>query len=136
MIKLDLHIHTAESDGELTPADLVKYTKSEGLKYIAITDHNTINGCDEAERVGEEIGLKVIPGCELHMVDYFEGKEVKNHLLAYNTDPDKIDPALYEFFEKYVLAKNNQSEKACPLAQKNPIVLSDGDLIKPTFSEH
>ena len=74
--KVNLHIHTKFSDGEATPADIVKQAKEKGYKKIAICDHNTI----EAHKIIKDDIL--IPAVEF---DVWCGY-VFMHLLAYNID--------------------------------------------------
>lgn len=67
MKNADLHTHSKySSDGELTPTELVKKAKEAGLKYIAITDHDSVAGVEEALKAGKEFGIEVIPGVEIH----------------------------------------------------------------------
>ena len=74
----DLHTHTTASDGQYTPAELVGLAKRRGLALLAVTDHDTIAGVDEAADAGEALGLKVIRGVEL------SAKEHPNfHILGY-----------------------------------------------------
>lgn len=61
----DLHTHTTASDGQYTPAELVRLAKERGLSVLAVTDHDTIAGVDEAMEAGEALGLRVIRGVEL-----------------------------------------------------------------------
>ncbi|MBT8764496.1 PHP domain-containing protein [Desulfohalobiaceae bacterium Ax17] len=72
MPEIDLHTHSTASDGTLTPTELVRLAKKQGLKAIALTDHDTIRGLASALQAGKELGLEVIPGCELS-VDYPDG---------------------------------------------------------------
>jgi predicted metal-dependent phosphoesterase TrpH len=62
---IDLHLHTTASDGVLSPSEVVRYAKAKGLQAIAITDHDTIDGCEEGLAEGERIGVEVIPGIEI-----------------------------------------------------------------------
>jgi predicted metal-dependent phosphoesterase TrpH len=62
---VDLHLHTTASDGVLRPSEIVKYAKTKGLRAIAITDHDTVEGCEEGLAEGERIGFEVIPGIEI-----------------------------------------------------------------------
>jgi len=62
---VDLHLHTTASDGVLSPSEIVRYAKGKGLKAIAITDHDTIDGNVEALDEGAKSGLEVISGVEI-----------------------------------------------------------------------
>jgi len=79
----DLHNHSTASDGEYTPSELVLQARVMGLKAIALTDHDTIAGLDEAVGVGHGSGIKVIPGVEVSLRfkrSYFVGTL---HLILY-----------------------------------------------------
>jgi predicted metal-dependent phosphoesterase TrpH len=65
MAWVDLHLHTTASDGVLSPSGIVRYAAGKGLKAIAITDHDTIDGNQEALDEGKKAGLEVIPGVEI-----------------------------------------------------------------------
>jgi predicted metal-dependent phosphoesterase TrpH len=80
---IDLHAHTTASDGTLTPSGLVKRAKQNGLTGVAVTDHDTLDGIEEAKRAGESLGILVVPGVEINTE--WQGKEV--HLLGYFVDP-------------------------------------------------
>lgn len=62
---IDLHTHTTASDGSYTPSELIFLVKKAGLSAVAITDHDTINGVEEAQRVGSNLGIEVVPGVEI-----------------------------------------------------------------------
>lgn len=77
---VDLHAHTTASDGSYTPTELVRYAKKKGLSAIAITDHDTVAGVEEASIEGRKLGIRVIPGaelstrmddCDVHMTSLF-----------------------------------------------------------------
>ena len=63
--RVDLHLHTTASDGALSPVDLVQQAKAHGLECIAVTDHDSTNGIDEATAEGLRFGVQVIPGIEM-----------------------------------------------------------------------
>lgn len=74
----DLHTHTNASDGQHAPAELVALARERGIQALAVTDHDTIAGADEAQRAGDALGLWVIRGVEL------SAKEHHNfHILGY-----------------------------------------------------
>ncbi|WP_353117080.1 PHP domain-containing protein [Nitratidesulfovibrio sp.] len=62
---IDLHSHSTASDGSDTPAELVRKAAAAKLAAIALTDHDTTSGLDEAMREGRQRGIEVIRGCEL-----------------------------------------------------------------------
>lgn len=65
----DLHAHTTASDGQYTPAELVRLARQHGIQVLAVTDHDTIAGVDEAVSAGDALGLRVIRGVELSAKD-------------------------------------------------------------------
>ncbi len=85
--KGDFHLHTNASDGKFTPSQLVKAAKVQQLDIIAITDHDTTKGLEEAIATGLDMGIKVIPGIELstlhnnesvHLLGYFKDNTYRN----------------------------------------------------------
>ncbi len=64
-MSIDLHIHSTTSDGTMNPVELVHYAHKKGLSAIAITDHDTIEGVEQAIAAGGRVGIEVIPGIEL-----------------------------------------------------------------------
>jgi predicted metal-dependent phosphoesterase TrpH len=62
---IDLHTHTTASDGGLAPSELVRQADQAGLKALAITDHDTIDGLAEAVQAGRGLDLEVVPGVEI-----------------------------------------------------------------------
>ncbi|MFC0562382.1 PHP domain-containing protein [Halalkalibacter alkalisediminis] len=76
----DLHVHTKASDGDYSPTDVVKKAKKAGLKTIAITDHDTLEGIAEAQKAGKHFGIQIIPAIELSTK--YKGKSVD--ILGYN----------------------------------------------------
>jgi 3',5'-nucleoside bisphosphate phosphatase len=64
-LTLDLHLHSTVSDGRLSPSELVRYARSEGVTTMALSDHDSTDGVAEAQRVGSDLGVRVIPAIEL-----------------------------------------------------------------------
>lgn len=65
MICADLHTHSTASDGQYTPSELASLAKKRGLTLFALTDHDTMDGLDEAVRAGAALDLRVLRGIEL-----------------------------------------------------------------------
>src|SRR6056297_3558913 len=80
--KIDLHMHTTASDGALTPAELVEKCIELGLETIAVTDHDNVTSVEEVKQLGEEKGLKVVPGIE---ISTYRG-DAEYHILGYFID--------------------------------------------------
>jgi len=76
---IDLHTHTDQSDGTLSPRELVEEAARVGLKALAITDHDTFAGYDEAQDHAARASIELICGVELSTK--YRGRSV--HLLAY-----------------------------------------------------
>jgi len=80
-----LHVHTRISDGSLTIEDTLRLAKSRGITHISITDHDTMQGINQAVSEGEKMGIKVIPGIEISAYDFRLDKRV--HILGYYIKP-------------------------------------------------
>jgi len=78
----DLHIHSTESDGELTPTQIVNEAYKIGLNTISITDHDCVEGVTEAIMAAKNFDLTVIPGIEFSTL--YNQQEV--HILGYFID--------------------------------------------------
>jgi 3',5'-nucleoside bisphosphate phosphatase len=64
---IDLHTHTTCSDGTLSPAVLVRKARETGLTALAVTDHDTTDGLDEALEEARDGPLRIIPGIEIEV---------------------------------------------------------------------
>jgi hypothetical protein len=94
-IKADLHTHTYYSDGILSPSELVAKARESGLNFLSVTDHDNVDGLEEALDKGKELGIEVIPGVELstelndhevHVLGYFmdfKNSELLEHLIKF-----------------------------------------------------
>ena len=87
MLNCDFHTHSTASDGKFPPAEVVKKAYERGVKYLALTDHDTLSGIEEAKKAAEKYQLNFIAGVELstthkgesvHILGYFKGDDYKN----------------------------------------------------------
>ena len=62
MREIDLHVHTTASDGTTPPEKLVRLAEAQGLRAVAITDHDTVHGYVAAARAGKACGVEPVPG--------------------------------------------------------------------------
>jgi predicted metal-dependent phosphoesterase TrpH len=81
--KTDLHLHTYYSDGTQSPEQVVRWAHLQGLHTIAITDHDGIDGIEEATVAAKEFGIKVIPGIEISAQT---DEHIGLHILGYDID--------------------------------------------------
>ena len=79
---IDLHTHSSASDGELSPSELISLGKKNGLRALALTDHDTVAGIAEARAKASELELSFIAGVEIEI--YFDPGEF--HLLGLGID--------------------------------------------------
>ncbi|HEX9939283.1 MAG TPA: PHP domain-containing protein [Longimicrobium sp.] len=86
--RIDLHIHTHASDGQLSPTAVVNAAARGRLDVIAVTDHDTVAGLHEALNAARGLSVTVVPGVELST----HHGEHEIHVLGYFIDPDS--PAL------------------------------------------
>ncbi|AYD40281.1 PHP domain-containing protein [Clostridium fermenticellae] len=84
--KGDFHIHTNSSDGKFTPREIIKMAKLENIDILSVTDHDTIDGLNEALKFGDSYKIKVVPGIELSTLY----KNQKVHILGYFKNIDQI----------------------------------------------
>ncbi len=93
---VDLHLHSTFSDGHLSPAELVARAAGAGLRAIAITDHDNVDGVPEAIAAGRRAGIEIVSGVELSVV-WQNYQEI--HLLGYDFDPQNafLQRSLQEF---------------------------------------
>ncbi|WP_407311176.1 PHP domain-containing protein [Desulfosporosinus sp. SB140] len=82
---IDLHVHTAISDSSLSISEVVRLAKDKGISHLAITDHDTTKGLQEAIKVGYEIGINIVPGIEISAYDYQRDKRA--HILGLYIEP-------------------------------------------------
>ena len=81
---IDLHSHTNESDGTLTPLELITLARTIGLDALAITDHDTFAGYDLARPIANRNGFDLMRGIELNSKLVLENGDIRTpHLLAY-----------------------------------------------------
>ena len=119
---IDLHTHTTASDGTYTPTELVRYAVEKGLNAVAITDHDTVAGVEEAMAEAKKCGIKLIPGIELSSLYNSEHGSKEIHVLGYNIDIKNKE--LVEAAEKFLNLRNERNQKMCGRLQQAGIDIS------------
>lgn len=84
-MKVELHCHTNISDCPLSIDEVMNLATGEGVTHLAITNHDTTKGLNEAIETGKKYGIEVIPGIEISGFDFERGRRV--HILGYFIEP-------------------------------------------------
>jgi hypothetical protein len=103
---VDLHLHTTASDGTLSPTRLIRLLADRGLRIVAITDHDSLEGLPEAaQEAANHPGLTLIPGIELS-TDVPDGEI---HMLGYYMDAE--DPGLQETLVRFRGGREQRAQR-------------------------
>jgi predicted metal-dependent phosphoesterase TrpH len=94
-VHADLHLHTHFSDGTYSPEELAGHAARCRLRAVALTDHDTIEGCSRMAAACQQLGLEFIPAAEL--TTELDGQEL--HILGYFLDPE--NPMLLEQLARF-----------------------------------
>ncbi len=124
MKKIDLHVHSTFSDGTLTPTQLVSHAIEMELSAIALTDHDTIDGIEEAVQAGVKNDLEIIPGIELST--FYNNKEI--HIVGLYID--YTNESFKKELENLRDVRQNRNLKICEAFHKLGIEISYDDMLK------
>lgn len=141
---IDLHVHSTSSDGSYTPSELVHYAIEKGLSAFALTDHDTVDGIDEAINEASRISmsrfnktnignsiyspLKVIPGIELSAE--YKGKDI--HILGLNIDYRNKD--FLTKIESFRKTRDERNVKMIRLLNEHGFNITE-EIIKKRFGD-
>lgn len=100
---IDLHVHTTASDGQYSPTEIIEKAASKNISVMAITDHDTAAGIDEAAKAAKKNKITLIPGTELN-ISFPTGEF---HLLGLGFT--HISPSLQAIFDKLIQDRNNRN---------------------------
>lgn len=124
MGQVDLHVHSTRSDGTYTPTELVNYAVEKGLSAFALTDHDTIDGIDEAVAAAKDKPVTVIPGIE-YSTEYL-GRDV--HIVGLFIDYKA--PAFVEYLTRFKQSRIDRNHKLCKNLQGADIDITYDALIQ------
>jgi predicted metal-dependent phosphoesterase TrpH len=116
----DLHSHTTASDGALSSRELVRLAAKQGVRVLAVTDHDSVSGLPDAIDEAARHGLEIVPGLEINCD--VEGAEI--HILGYCVDWQA------EWFETFLVGQ--RAERA---ARVHRIVERLGELGLPLTAD-
>ena len=113
----DLHLHTQFSDGTFTPEELVLRAQKAGLACIALTDHDSVEGCGRAAVACAAVKMEFISGSELTA----EHKDTEVHVLGYFLDTE--NQTLLERINKFQAVRQSRISEMCAALNKLGIPL-------------
>jgi len=119
----DLHLHTNFSDGTYTPEELVAQAARNKLVAIALTDHDTVEGCERAGAACKAVGIEFIPGAELTG----EQNENEIHILGYFLDTH--NPKLLAEIAKFQAVRQSRIHEMVARLNKLNVPLRVEDVI-------
>ena len=110
-MRVNLHTHSTKSDGTLTPKEVINKLYENKVEICALTDHDTLDGLEEAQNTAEQLGILFINGIEIPTkineldIDFITDRHTI-HLLALNFDRGKLQ----KFFDDRLIAKKERIE--------------------------
>ncbi len=114
MGKIDLHIHTRSSDGNLSVEDVFKEAKRRDISFMSITDHDSIDCQERAIALAKEHGIGFVTGVELNAAFQYPGsKSISLDFLGY-----QFDPANQELREKLLILREHREQRALQILEK------------------
>jgi predicted metal-dependent phosphoesterase TrpH len=123
---VDLHIHTNYSDGAFSPDEVVEYASKMKLTAISITDHDSVDGIEEALDAASKNGLEVIPGIELS-AEIGDCAKSEMHILGYHIDYKSIE--LKEVLDVFKKARFKRAKEILEKLKKNGVDIKDKSFI-------
>lgn len=113
-MSIDLHCHTRYSDGSTPLEELIQLAALRGVTTFALTDHDTMAGCECALELGREAGVTAIPGVEISAAD--PKRHGKAHILCYKPKkPEVLLPLLQKTTDSRHAAMLRSVDKVCRL---------------------
>ncbi|MBQ3230483.1 MAG: PHP domain-containing protein [Clostridia bacterium] len=106
MKTIDLHTHSTCSDGSMSPTELVAHASARGVSAIALSDHDTVAGIDEALAAGKKYNVEVVPAIEFSVQS-----ETETHILGFYIDHKS--PILQEALQNINSVRHQRTVNTC-----------------------
>lgn len=125
---IDLHTHSTCSDGTFTPTEVVKEAAKAGLRAIALTDHDTVDGLEEAIEAGKKYGVEVITGIEFSVAS-----DTEMHLLGLGFSLDC--PEIKNILDEMIIQRGKRNYEVIELLEKIGIHITIDDILAEATSK-
>jgi len=119
---VDLHVHTTFSDGMFTPEKVVKKAIELGMRAIAITDHDCVDGITPAIEAAAGTSLEIIPGVEVSAIK----KDTEIHILGYFID--WLNPQISKRFQRMKDNRVKRMKKMINLLKKEGLKVTEAEV--------
>lgn len=122
---VDLHVHSTESDGTLSPEELIHAAKKTGLSAMALTDHDTVSGIAKAAPSANIHGIELIPGIELstqYRMPTKKGAEKEIHIVGLFIDPQ--NPLLLKKIQEFRQCRDNRNVEMIAALQRKGLEIT------------
>jgi predicted metal-dependent phosphoesterase TrpH len=116
---VDLHCHSTASDGTLSPTEVIRLAKFNGLTALALTDHDTIGGVTEAAAEAKNLGIDFLPGIEISAEFTAHGTM---HVLGYGVNPES--QTLRELTETLIAGRDNRNPRIVAKLQELGVAIT------------
>jgi len=120
---IDLHCHSTASDGTFAPAAVVRLAVESGLSALALTDHDTIGGIEEAAAEAKRLGIDFLPGIEISCQYPHPGTM---HLLGYGVDC--AHPTLRDLTTQLLAGRDTRNPKIIAKLQELNVAITMDEL--------
>ena len=136
--KYDLHCHSTASDGTLPPAEVVTRAHQHGVTVLALTDHDTVAGLEEARQAADKLGLRLINGIEISALYQHQCL----HILGLNIDPE--NPVLLDGIHQQQSIRAERAQKIADKLEKKQVpgafaavskVAGNGEITRTHFAD-
>ncbi len=125
--EIDLHVHTTASDSTFSPRETVRRAAEIGLRAVAVTDHDTAAGHEEARAAAAELGIEFVPGIEIST-----RCGVAVHILGYYFDAE--EHGMRALLDWIVADRDARNRKVCALMEADGLPVHYADM-KARFGE-
>jgi len=125
-LRFDLQAHSTSSDGALAPAEVVQRAADAGVELLALSDHDTVGGIEQALAAGARAGVRVVPAVEISAIDSDEEREL--HILGYLIDHSS--PAFQATLARFLADREQRTLRMAAGLRELGLELDDRELLE------
>jgi hypothetical protein len=123
---IDIHIHTDNSDGRQTFAEVIQKARAQGINFISIADHDNVNAYDN---IPEHDGITLLPAIEI----YYGQDGINNEILGYGIDTEKIKPFCDDIRDRRFAVETKNMHTLVEIFKQHGFILSPTEKLLETL---